>query len=146
MRATDSLPETELVPRRAVPYRRVRAAWVSAQDTLPWRGTAAGGGYSTVTDLFRFAQALQSGALLDPTLLAQATRPQERRYGYGFSLAGQGVLARYGHGGGAPGMNGELRVYPRLGYVTVSLSNLDPPAATDLLDHFEARMPLDAAP
>ena len=27
-------------------------------------------------------------------------------------------------------MNGELRVFPELGYVVVSLSNLDPPAAS----------------
>jgi hypothetical protein len=38
-------------------------------------------------------------------------------------------------------MNGELRVYPRLGYVVVSLSNVDPPAATNLVEFFEPRMP-----
>jgi hypothetical protein len=38
-------------------------------------------------------------------------------------------------------MNGELRVYPRLGYVVVALSNLDPPAASELADFFALRMP-----
>ena len=38
-------------------------------------------------------------------------------------------------------MNGELRVYPRLGYVVVSLSNLDPPAASQLVEFFALRMP-----
>jgi D-alanyl-D-alanine carboxypeptidase len=38
-------------------------------------------------------------------------------------------------------MNGELRVYPELGYVVVALSNLDPPAASRLVEFFEARMP-----
>ena len=30
-------------------------------------------------------------------------------------------------------MNGDLRIYPELGYVVVSLSNLDPPAASVLV-------------
>jgi D-alanyl-D-alanine carboxypeptidase len=38
-------------------------------------------------------------------------------------------------------MNGDLRIYPELGYVVVSLSNLDPPAASDLVEYFTARMP-----
>ena len=32
------------------------APWEPNTDTLPWRGTAAGGGYSTVGDLMRFAR------------------------------------------------------------------------------------------
>ena len=47
------------MPDRAVGYmRRPVVTWVPNTDTLPWRGTAAGGGYSTVGDLLRFAQAL----------------------------------------------------------------------------------------
>jgi CubicO group peptidase (beta-lactamase class C family) len=111
---------------------------------LPWRGTAAGGGYSTVDDLFRFAQALESGALLSRAMREEATRPQRPNYGFGFGLSGEGQLRSYGHGGGAPGMNGELRVFPELGYVLVALSNLDPPAASRVVDFFALRMP--AAP
>jgi CubicO group peptidase (beta-lactamase class C family) len=110
-------------------------------DTLPWRGTAAGGGYSTVGDLLRFAQALSSGRLLSEATLAEATRSHQRQYGYGFDVQGQGRLGSYGHGGGAPGMNGELRIFPQLGYVLVSLSNLDPPAASELVEFFTLRMP-----
>ena len=110
-------------------------------DTLPWRGTAAGGGYSTVGDLLRFAQALDSGRLISEATLAEATRPHQQQYGYGFGVQGQGRLGSYGHGGGAPGMNGELRVFPELGYVVVSLSNLDPPAASELVEFFMLRMP-----
>ena len=51
--------------------------------------------------------------------------------------------ASYGHGGGAPGINGDLRIYPELGYVVVVLSNLDPPAASVLADFFTLRMPVD---
>jgi D-alanyl-D-alanine carboxypeptidase len=144
MRSTGSLPESVDVPNRAVGYMRsspAGGAWTPNTDTLPWRGTAAGGGYSTVGDLLRFAQALSSGRLISKATLAEATRPHRQQYGYGFAVQGQGRLRSYGHGGGAPGMNGELRVFPRLGYVVVSLGNLDPPAASELVDFFALRMP-----
>jgi D-alanyl-D-alanine carboxypeptidase len=143
MRSTGSLPESVEVPDRAVGYLRTSASdpWVPNTATLPWRGTAAGGGYSTVGDLLRFAQALDSGRLLSEAMLAEATRPHQQQYGYGFGVQGQGSLHSYGHGGGAPGMNGELRVFPELGYVVVSLSNLDPPAASELVEFFTLRMP-----
>jgi D-alanyl-D-alanine carboxypeptidase len=143
MRSTGSLPESVEVPNRAVGYLRSSPGsdWVPNTDTLPWRGTAAGGGYSTVGDLLRFAEALGSGRLISKAMLAEATRPRQQQYGYGFAMQGQGPLRSYGHGGGAPGMNGELRVFPQLGYVVVSLSNLDPPAASELVEFFALRMP-----
>jgi D-alanyl-D-alanine carboxypeptidase len=143
MRSTGALPESVVVPDRAVGYLRTSpgGAWKPNTDTLPWRGTAAGGGYSTVGDLLRFAQALGSGTLISRATLAEATRQYQQQYGYGFGVQGQGSLASYGHGGGAPGMNGELRIFPELGYVVVSLSNLDPPAASELVEFFTLRMP-----
>ena len=143
MHSTGALPESVVVPHRAVGYLRASPGsdWVPNTDTLPWRGTAAGGGYSTVGDLLRFAQALNSGRLLSEATLAEATRPHNQQYGFGFGVQGQGSLGSYGHGGGAPGMNGELRIFPELGYVVVSLSNLDPPAASELVEFFTLRMP-----
>jgi D-alanyl-D-alanine carboxypeptidase len=143
MRSTGSLPESVEVRNRAVGYMRSSPGgpWEPNTDTLPWRGTSAGGGYSTVGDLLRFAQALRSGKLISMATLAQATRPRQQHYGYGFGMQGQGRLGSYGHGGGAPGMNGELRVFPGLGYVVISLSNLDPPAASELVEFFALRMP-----
>jgi CubicO group peptidase (beta-lactamase class C family) len=145
MTSTDSLPEHDNVPDRSVGYWRPTGEWEPNTDTLPYRGTAAGGGYSTVGDLFRFAEALQAGTLISPESLAEATSPQGAEfYGYGFDV-GTDPSTRWGHGGGAPGMNGDLRVYPELGYVVVVLANLDPPAAHVLADYFTMRMPLDAA-
>lgn len=151
MRATASLPEVDKVPTRAVGYMRQNGAWVSNADTLPWRGTSAGGGYSTVGDLFRFAQALSSGKLIKPELFAEMTSkqagssqmPATDGYGFGMMIANEPQGKRFGHGGGAPGMNGELRVYPRTATVVVVLANLDPPAATRLADFFDARMPIN---
>jgi CubicO group peptidase (beta-lactamase class C family) len=143
MTSTDSLPESEDVPNRAVGYLRPfpGAEWAPNIDTLPWSGTAAGGGYSTVGDLMRFAEALSSGTLISKATLEEATRTHEQDYGYGFGVQGEAPLRSYGHGGGAPGMNGELRVFPELGYVVVSLANLDPPAASELVEFFALRMP-----
>jgi CubicO group peptidase (beta-lactamase class C family) len=141
MKSTDSLPETEVIPGRATGYLRRDANWTSNADTLPWRGMAAGGGYSTVRDLLRFATALESGKLISKTMLAQATTPHRQQYGYGFIIQGNGPLKNYGHSGGAPGMNGDLRIFPESGYVLVGLSNLDPPAASRMVEFFAARMP-----
>jgi D-alanyl-D-alanine carboxypeptidase len=141
MTLTDSLPETEKVAKRATGYMKDGSSWTPNTDTLPWRGTAAGGGYSTVGDLLRFAQALESGKLISKTMLAEATKDQADGYGYGFGIDGEGELKSYGHNGGAPGMNGDLRVFPQLGVVIVSLANLDPPAASRLADYYALRMP-----
>jgi D-alanyl-D-alanine carboxypeptidase len=141
MTSTDSLPENEPVPNRAAGYTRGETGWVPNTGTLPWRGTSAGGGYSTAGDLLRFAQALESGKLISKETFAQALTPVKESYGFGFGISGEGALRTYGHNGGAPGINGDLRVFPELGYVLVGLSNLDPPAASHLVDTFAARMP-----
>jgi len=142
MRDSGSLPEDVAVPGRAVAYQHKDGAWVDASDTLPYRGTAAGGGYSTAGDLLKFARALQAGKLLSPELLAEATRAQTPWYGYGFNVREQEGSPLFGHGGGAPGMNGDLRIYPEQGIVVVGLANVDPPAASRLVDYYLSRMPL----
>jgi CubicO group peptidase (beta-lactamase class C family) len=73
MTSTGSLPESVDVPNRAVGYTRSSPSgpWEPNTDTLPWRGTAAGGGYSTVGDLLRFAQALGSGRLVSKATLGR---------------------------------------------------------------------------
>lgn len=144
MRDTGSPAETDAVPARAKGYLRKDDAWVSNVDTLPWRGTAAGGGLSTTGDLARFAAALEDGTLLSKRLLAQATSAQAPQggYGFGFGVAGSGALRRYGHGGGAPGMNAELMVVPETATVVVALSNLDPPVASQLAEYAINRVPI----
>ena len=110
---------------------------------MPWSGTAAGGGYSTVGDFFRFADALQSGTLVSKASLPQMITPGiNPQYGFGMFLSGEGATRYFGHAGGAPGQNGDLRVFPESGYVIVALSNLDPPAASRMVDFIAARLPL----
>ncbi len=145
MRDTASPAETYVVPRRAKGYMRRGDAWVSNADTLPWRGTAAGGGLSTTGDLARFATALLDGSLLSKRLFEQATTAQGPGggYGFGFGVAGSGTQRRFGHGGGAPGMNGELMVVPATRTIIVALANLDPPVASRLAEYYINRMPVD---
>lgn len=142
MRHSGSLPETTPVAKRAVGYLRQGDSLAPNWDTLPYRGSPAGGGYSTVRDLLRFVQALQSGKLLSPPMVAEATRLQSGWQGLGFEVVGEGALASYGHGGMAPGMNAHLRVYPELDYVIVVLSNFDPPAAGLVYSFLHERMPV----
>jgi D-alanyl-D-alanine carboxypeptidase len=146
MTSTGSRAETDPVPNRATGYMRRNDAWVPNADTLPWSGTAAGGGYSTVGDFLRFAEALQSGKLISKAALAQMTTPGlNGQYGFGMALAASGAPRSFGHAGGAPGQNGDLRIFPESGYVIVALSNLDPPAASKLVDFIAARLPLATA-
>jgi hypothetical protein len=64
------------------------------------------------------------------------------KYAYGFGdFNGDGVRW-FGHNGGAPGMNGELRIFPESGYVIVALANMDPPAAGQIVDYIAQLLPL----
>lgn len=140
-------PEEQVRALVSVGYTRTENGPTDNRDLLPWRGTAAGGGYSTAGDLLRFADALLKGRLLSARWLSEATRSQTPSglYGFGFQLAGSGEARSFGHAGGAEGMNGALRIYPASGEVVVALSNMDPPAAETLAEYYGNRMPIEVA-
>jgi CubicO group peptidase (beta-lactamase class C family) len=121
MMHTDSRPEADHMNGRAIGYTPGQNGLAPNTDGMPWSGTSAGGGYSTVRDLFLFADALQSGKLLGPGSLREATQASPKRldYGMGFYVLPDGG---YGHGGGAPGINGELHILPHEGYVLIALA------------------------
>jgi D-alanyl-D-alanine carboxypeptidase len=139
---TDSRPEIDRVAGRAIGYTNGRNGLVPNTATMPWSGTSAGGGYSTVHDLLRFADALQTGKLLNRALLQVATTgdTMHPRYGLGFYVLSGGG---FGHGGGAPGINGELHILPQNGYVLVALVNRDPRMASDMVDWITSILPRD---
>lgn len=91
------------------------------------RGGPAGGGYSTVDDLFRFARALRGGKLVAPATLQTlwTPKPSSPQYGYGFGLRGEGVLRSVGHTGGFPGISAVLWIYPERDLTLAVLSNYD---------------------
>ena len=145
MNDTASLPENVDVPNRSRGYAKRQSRLVDNEDTLPFRGTAAGGGYTTAADFVRFGEALRSGRLLSREMVDQATSPQrpDGWYGFGFFLGGQGRTRHWGHGGGAPGMNAAFRVFPEFDAIVVALANLDPQAADSQADFYANRMALD---
>ena len=140
-------PEEQVRSLISVGYTQSENGLIDNRNLLPWRGTAAGGGYSTVGDLLRFADALLKGRLLSTQWLSEATRGQTPSglYGFGFQLGGSGETRYFGHAGGAEGMNGALRIYPASGEIVVALSNLDPSAAEMLVEYYGNRMPIQVA-
>jgi D-alanyl-D-alanine carboxypeptidase len=147
MTATGALAESVEVSGRAVGYMDSPEGLVRNDVTLPVRGTSAGGGYSTVGDLVRFAEALTAGRLLGAERLGLIlndgveTAPGAK-YGMGFGKVSNGGERWLGHSGGAPGKNGILRIYPAAGYVVAALSNGDPPQANSLGEFIGQRLPL----
>jgi len=148
MTRTGSEPESEAVPGRSIGYMRAPAGggWTPNTDTLPYRGMAAGGGYSTVGDLLKFANALMGHVLLDEEHTAMLITGKVeigggRMYAYGFEDQRVDGAGAVGHSGGAPGMSGDLRIYPDSGYVVAVLANIDPPAAPQVSAFLDLRLP-----
>lgn len=147
MSSSGSKPEDQTVANRSIGYTRWggNSQWRPNSDTLPYRGTSAGGGYSTAGDLLKFATALQEHKLLDAehTKLLTVGKPgtPHRSYAYGFEDRTYNGTRCFGHGGGAPGMNADLKICPESGYVIAVLANLDPPAAGRISELIANRLP-----
>jgi D-alanyl-D-alanine carboxypeptidase len=147
MASTGSEPEGQPVAERSIGYTKMNGGSQGSPniDTLPYRGTSAGGGYSTVEDLLKFANALQENKLLSAQYTAMLTtgKPgtRDNSYAYGFEDHTINGTRCFGHGGGAPGMNGNLEICPGSGYVVAVLANLDPPAASRISDYITNRLP-----
>jgi CubicO group peptidase (beta-lactamase class C family) len=99
--------------------------------TLPGMGSSAGGTYSTVDDLHRFALALAERRLLD------VRHTWLWFNGFEDGREGWGTV---GIGGGAPGLNAELVLDPVRRDVIVVLANRSPPAAAQVAQQLEAEL------
>jgi CubicO group peptidase (beta-lactamase class C family) len=90
------------------------------------KGGPAGGGFSTVKDLHKFALALLSGKLVSKDMLQTLwTDYKGANYGYGFTVA-QGAGGKVvGHSGGFDGINSELDIYVDSGTIVAVMSNID---------------------
>lgn len=116
-------------------------------DTRPYRGFPAGGGYSTTGDMLKFANGLKNNKLLNKEITENIisvkfpmSPDQKSGYAYGFGDNTNEGIRVVGHNGGAPGMNGELKMYWNSGYVVIVLSNLDPPAASKMFKYINDRI------
>jgi CubicO group peptidase (beta-lactamase class C family) len=101
---------------------------------LQWKGSAAGGGYSTTGDLLKFVRALRHGRLLRGGLVDTLLAPHAHGdwYGYGFLAQEVGGKQVRGHGGGGPGsgISSELGWFLDGSYIVIVLGNYDLPGAS----------------
>jgi D-alanyl-D-alanine carboxypeptidase len=93
-------------------------------------GTPSGGGYSTVYDLLNFSKALRTDLLISSEskelLMSIKARSSsiDLEYGYGFIIWSSQKLGRVvGHGGAAPGVSSNFRMFVDTGYTMIILSN-----------------------
>jgi CubicO group peptidase (beta-lactamase class C family)/C-terminal processing protease CtpA/Prc len=97
----------------------------------PNRGGPAGGGYSTVEDLLKFAVALRENKLLSAQYTELVTTGKVKmgsnKYAYGFGDLNVNGKRSFGHNGGAPGIASSLSIFPELGYTVIVMTNYDPP-------------------
>jgi D-alanyl-D-alanine carboxypeptidase len=99
-------PGDEPVPDLSLGYtKRGGKTWHTDRAAAQVRGTAAGGGYTSVGDLLRFANALQDNKLLDAhdTELLKAgdiSTPIGIHYSYGFEVTTWTGLRCFGKGSG----------------------------------------------
>lgn len=102
-------------------------SWKANSMTLPFKGSPAGGGYSTNGDLLKFASALRGGKLVKPATLQKMfadsvpAGPGSYATGFGDRLS-NGRHIR-GHAGGAPGMNANLAMVWETGAAVAVTSN-----------------------
>jgi D-alanyl-D-alanine carboxypeptidase len=146
MSSTGSAPQDQPVEDRSVGYTKTDTGeWRQVAVFPAERGTSAGGGYSTVGDLLRFANALTENKLLDvhyTRLLTTGTvKTPLGWYGYGFEVRSMNGTTCVGHGGTSPGVNGELQICHDSRYTVVALANMDPPAAIRISDFVTSRLP-----
>ncbi|MEN7550496.1 serine hydrolase [Rapidithrix thailandica] len=90
------------------------------------KGTSAGGGYSTLEDLYKFATSFKNNQLLDAkyTNVMKTERPNDS-YGFGMQFPRAKDSGIFGHSGGHFGVGAEWRVFEKQGYTVILLTNKD---------------------
>ncbi|HWA90861.1 MAG TPA: serine hydrolase domain-containing protein [Rhizomicrobium sp.] len=109
--------QEDVTPKLATGYFHdgvFSTVWKANGMTLPFKGSPAGGGYSTNADLLSFAKALKDGRLIKRETLTKMfddevpAGPGAYAAGFGDRLS-SGRHIR-GHQGGAPGMSADLAI------------------------------------
>jgi CubicO group peptidase (beta-lactamase class C family) len=113
MRSTSIGVPSQPDPSRALGYSRQKGELVRVVNQEPFPA------FSTARDLLSFARALQAGTLISSAMLKEATSlpPTGQRYGYGLMLWEHGSVESIGHGGTSAGVNADMRIVLRSGYV-----------------------------
>lgn len=123
-----SFPDLEHIKDIPVGYStffEADAKPIASTGVLPWRGSAAGGGVASATDMLRFFGALRSNVLLSAKSRALATEPNGKGwYGLGFVTQG-GKHPLWGHGGFGYGMSVAAQTFPNDRITFICLSTRD---------------------
>ena len=129
MRDTDSYEMDYPVENLAIGYSldwKSPYKWKNNLYSHVIKGGPAGGGFSTVKDLHRFALALLSGQLISKSMRELMwTDFKGANYGYGFTVAPSPGGKAVGHSGGFEGINSRLDIYVDSGYIVAAMSNTD---------------------
>jgi len=88
---------------------------------------AAGAIYSTVGDLYKFHEGLQSGMFVSDKLLQEAYKPVALNYGYGWIIESAGGRQLVSHSGDIWGFKAEFARLPQDDVCIVMLSNAEEP-------------------
>jgi CubicO group peptidase (beta-lactamase class C family) len=141
MNDTDSYENARAVENRAVGYTRADNPRSPNTSRLPFKGSPAGGGYSTLDDMLKFDRALRSHKLLGAKLTNLVTTGKVDapfgKYAYGFGDSRINGKRYVGHNGGGPGIAAQFESYTDTGYTLVVLANYDPPAVMPLIRELE---------
>jgi CubicO group peptidase (beta-lactamase class C family) len=146
MTSTGNLAEAANLPRRAVAYTGSAGKLVPADDTLPLRGTSAGGGYATIGDLNRFVEAVATYRLLRADtfhrlMTGGVTTADGKFIHYDFGGTVEGAGHFIGHDGAAPGISGTVTRSLDSGYSVIVLANRDPGIAESIGKFAVHRLP-----
>ncbi len=121
----------------AQPHSRdQKGNWKLADE--PFAGSSAGGGYSSVRDVWKFSQALVAGSIIPKKYVNEITSikteniPGALGYGYGMIIEKHQDVISFGHGGITYGVNFEYRYFPNLDITLVMFCNQDNGAYDDL--------------
>ncbi|MFN7932497.1 MAG: serine hydrolase [Bryobacteraceae bacterium] len=117
---------TTIVARRATGYTPDGKIAPYLDMSLPH---AAGSLYSTIDDLAKWADALESGKVVSKEHYAKMTTAYLNNYGYGLTMAKIENHDVIGHGGGINGFNTSLMRAPADKLTVVVLANQNGPAA-----------------
>ncbi len=139
---TDSYFIDDPTPNLATGYTKMypsinddEKVWKSNTSMSRKRGSAAGGGYSTASDLAHFNKALQTFQVLNSTYTHLILSNKLMHYDPKFNSEKQDIAVaednkqqyRININGGAPGINSHFAIYRP--YTVIVLSNYDPPSA-----------------
>jgi CubicO group peptidase (beta-lactamase class C family) len=131
------------IANRAYGYT-VDESGVSGSDQSPWSAVLGDGGiYSSLSDLFKWDQALYTERLIPAALFEQALTPNLGDYGFGWRVDDFHGYRRMYHDGSTSGFRNFIQRFPEHRLTVIVLTNRRDPAV-DPLAEAVARLYLDS--